>query len=123
MRENGVVTPTEKTRKSPVRRSLEERRAELVKAITFHEGHIQLAKEKLAQLSGVVSVDKVTETTRKWLESLTTVQLRAHAQRVGIKGPENYEDLDDLIHDCLVQAGFLDEVLSTGVDGSGEEFV
>lgn len=89
------------TRKSQVRRSVEERKAALMKAKDSHLRHIKTIENKLAALNGKVTLDTVYTNTKKWLESLSTPDLKAHATRVGINHPEDYEDLDMLIESVL----------------------
>lgn len=95
----------EKVRKAPVRRSVEERRAELIRVRDMHKYHITEIESKLAALNGAVTNEKVLQTTQKWLEAMSVPALHAQAQRVGIDGPEHFDDLDELIQLVLVKMG------------------
>ena len=89
------------TRRTPVRKSKEERRALLTHARTMHLKHVQTIENKLAMLEGKVTDATARSTMKQWLEGITTSHLKSHALGLNIDDPSAYDDLDVLIETIL----------------------
>jgi|ERR1044071_3922410 hypothetical protein len=84
-------------------------RAEWQRMVEYHERMVKQYREKLARAPGAVSTQRTLATSKRWLEGMTVPQLHAQAQRVGIEGPEHYDDLDELITAVLRAMGLLED--------------
>jgi hypothetical protein len=80
------------------------KRAELVRAREYHVRQIARIDEELSRTPGSVSTRRVTSNTRKWLEGLNTIRLRAQAEKVGL-APDEYDEIDGLIGAILERMG------------------
>ena len=80
------------------------RRAQLLKSREYHVRHLEQIDEELNRTPGAVSTKRMLANTRKWLEGMATIRLRAQAQRVGLD-PENYESLEEMIQAILTRMG------------------
>lgn len=90
-----------KARKAPVRRSVDERRTALLSAKNAHMKHIKTIDNKLAQLDGKVTTASMRDVMQKWLEGMTSPDLKKHAHGLGIDDPELFDDLDILTEAIL----------------------
>jgi hypothetical protein len=80
------------------------RRLELQHSLIYHKDQMTRIEEELSRQPGAVSAKRVRATTKKWLEGLNTIKLRAQAQKVGLD-PDCFEHLEDMVSAIMHQMG------------------